>query len=247
MNELELRAQNPRLLWENNPVLIQLLGLSPLLAVSSTLTYGLALGSVTLCVCVISCVTVSAIRRYIPNRWRLIWFMVILASYATAAEILAQLYFYPLSLRLGIYIPLVCCNVAILLRMELVAAVSPWPVAAADGLKTGLGFLAALLLFSAMRELLISGSLFANWQLLQVTEGVPPTVADADIGRFFSFADTQAGVFILLGLLLALLNLLSSYARGRGFENRTVVVPAKRARVTGRLVRDDTKVDRSDE
>lgn len=246
MNELYLRAQNPRLLWENNPALVQLLGLSPLLAVSSRLAYGLALGLATLCVCILACSTVSVLRHHIPQRLRLVWFMLILAGYASAVEILIQLYFYPLSLRLGVYIPLICCNAALLLRMETFAATVPWPVAAGDALKTGLGFLIALVLFSACRELLVSGSLFAQWQILLPGSGSAEASLGTASGQLFRFADTPAGAFILLGLLLALINFLSAARHHGADDNRESVVPATRARVTGRLNRDAMK-DRSED
>ncbi|GJM12557.1 MAG: hypothetical protein DHS20C12_09600 [Pseudohongiella sp.] len=239
MNELELRAENENHVWGNNPVLTQLLGLSPVLAVSSNLTYGIALGIATFLVCVFSCLSASLLQNLIPSRWRLIWFMLILASYTTVIEIISQLYFYPLSLRLGLYIPLISCNVALLIRMETISAKSSWTVAVADGAKTGCGFLIALILLSACRELLISTTLFANWQLLL------PTASELGIrannpadAQFFRFAGTQAGALILLGLLIALLNFLSQLSKNRVESKTEDVVPVKRARVTGRLSRE---------
>ena len=236
MNDLELQSEKEGMVWENNPVLIQLLGLSPVLAVSSTLAYGIGLGVATLFVCVLSCLTASVLKGTIPHKWRLIWTMLILASYTTIVEIICQLYFYPLFLRLGVYLPLICCNVAILIRMETVARQSPWSVAALDAAKTGFGFLIALCLLAFCRELLVSGTIFANWQLLFPSSSELSTnTSNLNDIHFFRFANTQAGVLVLLGLLVALLNSLSQLTNSNVLDESEKLVPAKRARVTGRL------------
>ena len=236
MNDQEIQAQRKGMVWENNPVLIQLLGLSPVLAVSSTLAYGIGLGVATFFVCVLSCLTASVLKEIISQKWRLVWYMLILASYTTIVETICQLYFYPLFLRLGIYLPLICCNVAILIRIETVAGQSPWPVATLDAVKTGFGFLIALCLLAFCRELLISGTIFASWQLLLPASSVLSTVAsNIDNTHFFRFANTQAGVLILIGLLVALLNRLTQLTINTPFDESEKIVPATRARVTGRL------------
>lgn len=236
MNDLEIQASREGMVWENNPVLIQLLGLSPVLAVSNTLAYGVGLGVATFFVCVFSCLTASMLKGTIPQRWRLVWFMLILASYTTIVETISQLYFYPLFLRLGVYLPLICCNVAILVRMETVSVKSAWPIATLDAAKTGIGFLIAIVLLSACRELLASGTLFANWQLLLPTSSEVATMAsNIDEPRFFRFADTQAGVLILLGMLVALFNFLAQLTNRSSIDNSEEPTPVKRARVTGRL------------
>ena len=236
MNDLELQSEKEGMVWENNPVLIQLLGLSPVLAVSSTLAYGIGLGVATFFVCVLSCLTASVLKGTIPHKWRLIWTMLILASYTTIVEIICQLYFYPLFLRLGVYLPLICCNVAILIRMETVARQSPWSVATLDAAKTGFGFLIALCLLAFCRELLVSGTIFANWQLLFPSSSELSTnTSNLNDIYFFRFANTQAGVLVLLGLLVALLNSLSQLTNSNVLDESEKLVPAKRARVTGRL------------
>jgi electron transport complex protein RnfE len=236
VNDLELQSEKEGMVWENNPVLIQLLGLSPVLAVSSTLACGIGLGVATFFVCVLSCFTASVLKGTIPHKWRLIWTMLILASYTTIVEIICQLYFYPLFLRLGVYLPLICCNVAILIRMETVARQSPWSVATLDAAKTGFGFLIALCLLAFCRELLVSGTISANWQLLFPSSSELSTnTSNLDDIHFFRFANTQAGVLVLLGLLVALLNSLSQLTNSNVLDESEKLVPAKRARVTGRL------------
>ena len=81
MSKLELQAGKPGLVWSNNPVLVQLLGLSPVLAASSSLVYGIGLGIATLLVCILSCVTTSLLASQFSHKWRLVWFMLILASF----------------------------------------------------------------------------------------------------------------------------------------------------------------------
>lgn len=236
MNDLELQAGKGGMVLENNPVLIQLLGLSPVLAVSSTLAYGAGLGVATFLVCVLSCLTASILQGIIPHRWRLVWYMLILASYTTVVETVSQLYFYPLFLRLGFYLPLICCNVAILIRMETVSAKSNWPTATLDAAQTGFGFLIALLLVAACRELLASGTLFSNWQLLLPASNELETVA-SKLGdtHFFRFANTQAGALILLGLLVAAFNFFALLRSSTAADEQEQATPVKRARVTGRL------------
>lgn len=236
MSDLELQAGRDGMVLENNPVLVQLLGLSPVLGVSSTLTNGLGLGVATFFVCVFSCLTASLLKETIPHKWRLVWYMLILAGYTTIVETISQLYFYPLYLKLGIYLPLICCNVAILVRMETVAAKSCWSTAALDAVKTGFGFLIALLLLAAARELLVSGTFFANWQLLLPATGeLATTASNLDDKRLFRFADTQAGVLILLGMLIALFSSLIQLSNSATVDEPEELTPVKRARVTGRL------------
>ena len=242
MSELKRQAEKSGLVWTNNPVLVQLLGLSPVLAVSSSLVDGIGLGIATLLVCILSCVTSSLLAQHFSHKWRLLCFMLIVASFTTLTETITALYFYPLFISLGIYIPLICCNISILIRMELVSSKSSWTDALLDGLKTGLGFLLALLLFSGCRELLINGTLLANWQLLLPANGELSLVGSGQSGaNYFRFANTQAGAFIALGLLVALTNKIRNSIADRTPGEPGAVIPAQRARVTGRLIRNDSK------
>lgn len=240
MNDPEIQAR-AGLVWKNNPVWVQLLGLSPVLAVSDTLAYGVALGVATLAVCLLACVTATLARKYISQNSRLLWFMLILATYTTLIDILAQVYLYPLYLKLGIYVPLICCNVAIILRMETVSLGSKFLTAVSDGLRTGLGFLLAIIIFAACRELLISGTLFTDWYLLWPAGTSAPAIGEAAPTQLFRFADTQAGALILLGLLAALLNFLRRLMPARENAEQDMPAPVSRARVTGRLSREATK------
>ena len=162
--------------------------------------------------------------------------MVVFASTTTIVEAIMQLYFYPLFLRLGIYLPLICCNVAILIRMETVDTKLAWPAATLDAAKTGFRLLIALTLLTACRELPVSRAIFANWQLFLPASGELATLtSNLDDTHFFRFANTQAGVLILLGLLVAFVNSISQLASNTAHDEPKKLVPVKRARVTGRL------------
>ncbi len=239
MSNLEIRAKQDSLIWKNNSVFIQLLGLSPVLAVSSSLVYGIGLGFATFIVLVLSCFTVSALRSQISNNWRLLWFMIILAGYTTIIDIVLQLYYYPLYLSLGIYVPLICCNASILIRLEVKAFHCDRQEATKDAIKSGIGYFIALLLLSAFREFAGSGSLLANSSLLLPTTLLSTNITSVNSStQLFDFAGTQAGGLILLGFMVALTNFFNDSRKTNTAEPQKKTVPVKRARVTGSLIRD---------
>ncbi|MDF4845035.1 electron transport complex subunit E, partial [Vibrio parahaemolyticus] len=137
MSENKLLMKNG--MWSNNPALVQLLGLCPLLAVSSTITNALGLGIATLLVLVGSNVTVSLIRNYVPKEPRIPVFVMIIASLVTCVQLLMNAYAYGLYLSLGIFIPLIVTNCIIIGRAEAYASKNDVAPAALDGLWMGLG------------------------------------------------------------------------------------------------------------
>ncbi len=236
MSKLEEQAKASQSLWQNNPVLVQLLGLSPVLAVSTSLVNGIGLGIATFIVMFLSCVSASLLKSQLNSTWRFTWFLLIMASYTTALDILMQWLYFPLYKQLGIYIPLICCNIAILVRMEVRACNSHWMLAASDAAKSGAAYLLAIGLLAGLRELIGQGTLFSNWQLL-----IPSTLL-ADISstgiqgeQLFDFVKLQPMAFILLGIIVALKNFIGNYfvkETDTQLENSATV---QRARVTGRL------------
>lgn len=153
-------------LWKNNPALVQLLGLCPLLAVTNSLVNALGLGLATLLVLLGSNLVISLLRHQIPASVRLPAFVMIIASFVTCAELLMQAFTYELYQILGIFIPLIVTNCMILGRAEAFASKNtPW-AALFDGLMVGLGFAAVLLLLGGLRELLGQGTLFSGMDLL---------------------------------------------------------------------------------
>ena len=153
-------------LWSNNVALVQLLGLCPLLAVTSTVVNGVGLGIATLITLVLSNTIVSLIRGFVRNEVRLPVFVLIIASVVTIIELSMQALFYDLYLVLGIFIPLIVTNCAIIGRAEGFASRNPVGPAALDGFMMGLGFLIVLALLGGLREIIGFGTLFANAELM---------------------------------------------------------------------------------
>ena len=152
MNEFkELSWQG---LWKNNPALVQLLGLCPLLAVTATVTNGLGLGLATTLVLIGSNTTVSIIRNWVPSEIRIPIFVMIIAAFVTIVQLLMNAYTFTLYQALGIFIPLIVTNCAIIGRAEAYASKNTVGKSAFDGLMMGLGFTVVLVLLGAMRELL---------------------------------------------------------------------------------------------
>jgi len=196
-------------LIDNNAALVQLLGLCPLLAVSSSVVNALGLALATTMVLVFSNLMVSLIRHQITDAIRLPVFVLIIAGFVTCVELLLQAFAYPLYLSIGIFIPLIVTNCAILGRAVSFAAKNPPLISAFDGLMTGLGFGLVLLALGAIRELIGTGAVFANMELLLPFAGNwELTVLPGYPG--FLLALLPPGAFLLMGLLLAIKNLISS-------------------------------------
>ncbi|MEX2365839.1 MAG: electron transport complex subunit E [Pseudohongiellaceae bacterium] len=219
-------------LWRNNPALVQLLGLCPLLAVSNSVVNALGLGLATLLVLLGSNLCVSLLRHRITQAIRLPAFVLIIATFVTCAELLMQAYAFQLYQALGIFIPLIVTNCTILGRAEAFAARNPVLPALMDGLMMGLGFALVLVVLGALRELLGTGQVLANMQLLL------PFAGDWTITVFsnypgFLLAILPPGAFIFLGLLIALKNLIDRQLAQRMARDSRIVPGSKRVRVTG--------------
>lgn len=164
-------------LWRDNPGLVQLLGLCPLLAVTSTFRNGLGLGVATLAVLVLSNALVSATRRWILDEIRIPIYVLIIASLVTCTELVFKAWFPALDRSLGIFIPLIVTNCAIVARAELHASRNSIGSSIIDGLVMGTGFALLLMALGAFRELVSTVWLLAL---------LPP-------GAFFSLALAIAG------------------------------------------------------
>lgn len=192
--------------WKNNPALVQLLGLCPLLAVTSTVVNAIGLGLATLVVLVGSNIAVSLIRNYVTEAVRLPAFVMIIASFVTSIELVMQAYTYELYQILGIFIPLIVTNCAILGRADAYAARNPILPSALDGLMMGLGFMIVLVLLGAMRELIGQGTLFSDMSLLLGDVAKHWTIVVFTDYPDVLFAILPPGAFIGLGLLIAAKN-----------------------------------------
>jgi len=153
-------------LWRDNPGLVQLLGLCPLLAVTGNFVNGLGLGIATLAVLMASNALVSATRSWIQPEIRVPIYVLIIASLVTCIELLFKAWFPDLDRSLGIFIPLIVTNCAIVARAEVFASRNPVGSSILDGLVMGLGFALLLMAIGAFRELLGQGTLFARMDML---------------------------------------------------------------------------------
>lgn len=191
-------------LWTQNPVLVQLLGLCPLLAVSTTLVNGLALGLASLLVLLISNAGVSLLRGQLSPALRIPSHVLLIASSVTVVERLMHAWTPELYALLGIFIPIITTNCLILARAEACAQRSPLPQALADALAMGGGFAAVLAVLGALRDLLARGTLLAGAELLfgPIASGWTLRVHDGGL----LLAALPPGAFIALGLLLAARN-----------------------------------------
>jgi electron transport complex protein RnfE len=193
-------------LWKNNPGIVQLLGLCPLLAVTSTLTNAIGLGLATLFVLICSNATVSAIRHWVPKEIRIPIFVLIIASFVTCVQLLMNAYTFGLYQSLGIFLPLIVTNCAIIGRAEAYASKNPIKQATFDGLMMGLGFLLILVLLGAVREILGQGTLFDGANLLLGEWASILRVEVFHLDSQFLLAILPPGAFIVMGLFIALKN-----------------------------------------
>jgi electron transport complex protein RnfE len=189
-------------LWRQNTGLVVLLGLCPLLAVSGTVVNGLGLGLATTLTLVCSNLAVSLSRRLLRPEIRIPAYVLIIASVVTTIQLLMQAWFHDLYLVLGIFIPLIVTNCAIIGRAEAFASRNPPLPAALDGLATGLGFSLALVALGAFREVLGHGTLFRQAHLLFGEWGTALQLAVIPDHPGFLLALLPPGAFIALGLLI---------------------------------------------
>ncbi|GFD68124.1 electron transport complex subunit E [Alteromonas sp. KUL106] len=197
-------------LWKNNPALVQLLGLCPLLAVTATFINGLGLGLATMLVLIGSNVTVSLVRNLVRNEIRIPVFVMIIAAFVTIVQLLMNAFTYELYLALGIFIPLIVTNCAIIGRAEAFASKNGPLASAYDGLMMGLGFTAVLVILGGMREVLGAGTLFAGADRLFGPIAENWTIALFNTENPFLLAVLPPGAFLGMGLLIAIKNIIDA-------------------------------------
>jgi electron transport complex protein RnfE len=192
-------------LWEQNPALVQMLGLCPLMAITTTTVNGFALGVGTLAVLVCSNLLISALRHWLRDPVRLPACVLLIAALVTALELLTQGFLPELYRVLGLFIPLIITNCAILGRAESCARHHGLATAGLDGLSYGLGFLLVLTLLGAIREILGRGVLLSDLNLISnnlTFEGL----RFADGGLLLMVL--PPGAFIAFGFLVAGFNII---------------------------------------
>ncbi len=195
-------------LWHNNQALVALLGLCPLLAVSNTVINSLGLGLATTLTLILSNLLVSSLRQLILPEIRLPLFVLIIAGVVTIIELIMHAWFYELYKILGIFIPLIVTNCAIIGRAEVFASKNRVLPSVLDGLAMGLGFSFALILLGGFREVLGSGTLLAQADLLFGAAAKNWQINVFDDNSGILLVMLPPGAFIGLGLLIALKNAL---------------------------------------
>lgn len=236
MADVSYRELSLNGLWKNNPAIVQLLGLCPLLAVTGSVVNSIGLGLATTLVLVCSNTAVSLIRNVVSEAVRLPVFVMIIASAVTCIELLMQAFTYELYLILGIFLPLITTNCVILGRADAFASKSPLLPAVYDGFIMGVGFTLILVMLGALRELVGTGALFANMDLLfgpGAAEWKIVLVADY---KDFLLAILPPGAFIFTGLIIAAKNLIDAKFKARQDALKEQPVKgAKRVRLTGNI------------
>ena len=177
---------------DNNPVFIQLLGMCPTLATTTSVKNAVGMGLAATAVLICSNILISLLRKFIPKQVRIAAYIVIISGFVTAVELLIKAYFYDLYGSLGLFIPLIVVNCIILGRAEAFACKNGPVASLFDGVGIGLGFTLGLTLLGMVRELLGAGSLF----------GVALLPETYNILLFI----LPPGAFISLGYLIAIIN-----------------------------------------
>lgn len=206
-NEFKTLAHNG--LWKQNPGLVQLLGLCPLLAVSNTVVNAVSLGLATTMVMVLSNTVIAPVRNYVPNEIRIPVFVLIIAVLVTVVQYLMNAYLYELYLVLGIFVPLIVTNCIVLARIESFASKNPVLPSAIDGMMMGIGLTAVLATLGGMREIIGKGTLLSGIDLIfgeNARAWVIPVIHDY---HGFLLAVLPPGAFIGLGLIIAAKNWLN--------------------------------------
>jgi electron transport complex protein RnfE len=223
-------------LWKNNPAIVQLLGLCPLLAVTGSVVNAMGLACATMLVLICSNASVSLVRNIVSDAVRLPVFVMIIAAAVSCIELLMQAFTYELYQILGIFLPLITTNCVILGRADAFASKNALAPAAYDGFIMGAGFGVILVLLGALREIIGTGALFANMDLLFGPAAANWKIVFIDGYQPFLLAILPPGAFIFTGLIIAGKNLIDAGIKQRQDALKEKPVKgSKRVRVTGHI------------
>ena len=211
--------------WKQNTSIAQILGLCPLLAVTTNAVNGIMLSLATILVMALSNVAVASLRNFIPHEIRIPVFILIVAALVTVVDLLFNANLHELYLVLGIFIPLIVTNCIVLARVEAFAAKNPPLQSTFDGIFMGVGMLWTLALLGGMRELLGNGTLFGGIDM--VFPGLHPIQLLPESYPGFLLALLPPGAFILLGCMIAWKNWMDARAAQRA--NRQPPAPVATA------------------
>ena len=198
---------------DQNPTLVQLLGMCPTLATTTSVENAFGMGMAATVVLIFSNIFISLLRKFIPKQVRIAAYIVIISGFVTAVELLMQAYFYSLYQSLGLFIPLIVVNCIILARAEAFASKNPVLPSAVDGLAMGLGFTFALCMLGSIREILGNGT----WLGFRVLPESYPNMV------IFLL---PAGAFLTLGFVIAAVQKIRNSADDRARLNAAMVKKA---------------------
>jgi len=224
MSETPYRDIIKQGLWDNNQALVALLGLCPLLAVSSTAINGLGLGIATMVTLTITNMLVASIRRWIRSEIRIPMFVIIIACVVTAIELLMSAHLYDLYLVLGIFVPLIVTNCAIIGRAEAFASKNNVLLSTLDGIVMGLGFALVLVILGIFREIIGYGTIFRNADLLLGQWASSLTVTVLQDYQGLLLAILPPGAFMGLALLIAVKNKIDNLKAYRAQRQASISV-----------------------
>jgi electron transport complex protein RnfE len=200
-------------IWKQNTSLIQILGLCPLLAVTTNMVNGVMLSLATIIVMALANVAVASLRNFIPHEIRIPVFILIVAALVTVVDLLFNANLHELYLVLGIFIPLIVTNCIVLARVEAFAAKNPPLQSTLDGIFMGVGMLWTLAVLGGLRELIGAGTLFSGIDLV-FPSLQPLQLLPADYPGLL-LAILPPGAFILLGCMIAWKNWIEARATAR--------------------------------
>jgi len=188
-------------IWKQNCGVVQILGLCPILAISTNIVNAVSLGLATILVMAMSNLVIAALRNFIPYEIRIPVFILIIAALVTVVDLAFNAYLHELYLVLGIFIPLIVTNCIVLARVEAFAAKNEPGGSTVDGIAMGIGLTLVLAVLGAMREVVGSGTLLSGIDM--IFPGMQPIVLFGDDYPGFLVAILPPGAFIALGCLIA--------------------------------------------
>jgi len=200
-------------LWRQNPGLAQILGLCPILAVSTTLVNATMLGLATVIAMALSNLVISGLRRQIAHKIRIPVFVLIIAALVTVLELAFNAYFHSLYLLLGVFVPLIATNCIVLARVEAYATKNGITASTVDGVTMGVGLIWVLASIGALRELIANGTLFSGIEM--VFPGLKAIHLFGPDYPGFPLASLPPGAFFVLGGLIAAFNAINARRAAR--------------------------------
>jgi len=199
--------------WKQNSILAQLLGLCPLLAISTSFVNAVSLGIATILVMLLANLVISALRAFIPYEIRIPAFVLVIASLVTVVDLAFNAFLHDLYLVLGIFIPLIVTNCIVLARVEAFAAKNGLAASTLDGTMMGIGFVWVIALLGLIREFVGQGTLFSGIEMILPNANAIQVLPESYPG--FLIAILPPGAFFVLGFMIAGRNWLDARANAR--------------------------------